>query len=135
MAVVCAAVAAVDVPGSGAGGSVSTGAAIGSTCGGAVAADVVAAVVAADVVGTVEAGAATAGGIAAIVGELTATVEVTLAASTWVAMVVAGDVATRLDLGVFAALITTMPNTAAGINMRFRFHQVRSGRLIGAMAV
>jgi hypothetical protein len=82
-----------------------------------------------------EAGVATVVRITAVVEELVATVEVTSAASTWVAMVVAGEVATRLDLGVFATLITPMAITATGIKTRFRFHQVRVGRSTGAFDV
>jgi hypothetical protein len=130
-AAVCTVVAAVDVSGAAAGGPVSTGPAIGRTCGSSVAATVVAAIVGP----AMEAGVATVVRISAVVEELGTTVEVTSTASTWVAMVVAGVVATRTDLGVFATLITTMPITAAGIKTRFCFHQVRSGRLIGALAV
>lgn len=107
----------------------SRGAAIGSTWGGSAAAGVVATIAVAAVVGAaVDAGAATVVGVNALVEELATTVEVTSAASTWAAMVVAGDVATRLALGVFAALIASKPTTAVGINARFRFHQVRACR-------
>lgn len=129
-----AVVAAGDVSGAAAAGSVSTGAAIGRTRGGSVTAGF--AVVGAAIVGaTVEAGAATVVDVTAVDEELGETVDVTSAASTWVAMVVAGDVATRLDLGVFATLITPMAITAAGINTRFRFHDPRFWRSIGAFDV